>query len=77
MLSSDPVAFTFRGQDATLVVCRNNGDCWGRIRVVSTGEQFDVTTDDDLYDEVDEFAAQDFIDAAVDESNISPATGWL
>ena len=75
MIASDPVEFAFRGVAARMQVFRNDGFCWGRITVPSTGEKFDVNTAADHYDDADEDAIDAFIRASVFKKRVSPAIG--
>lgn len=75
MIQSNARQITFQGKPATLYVIRNNGECWGRL--VAGGEQFDVSANQDLYDEDDEWALDLFEEAAKLGSNVEPAISWL
>lgn len=77
MLNSEPVEFKFRGKPARMQVFRNDGFCWGRITVPSTGEKFDVNTAADHYDDTDEDAIDAFIRAARFKRCVEPAVGWV
>lgn len=70
MILSNEVEFTFMGQQASMVVMRNSGHCWGRI--FQGDSQFDVFIDDDVYDWDDEDAASEFIEAAKDPKKVTP-----
>lgn len=85
MLESDSIRIQHLNRPATICVMRNNGECWGRIRMLDgEREEFDVSApeDDDhdggdLYEWNDVDAREAFIEAAKDPSNVSPAVGWL
>ena len=60
---------------ALLFVLRNNGECWGRL-VLSDGEELDVVTSRDYYDQDDLVALSAFARAAK-RGRVQPAVGWL
>lgn len=66
------IPITFRGAPAALHVIRNDGYCWGKVTTAG-GEQFDVGSDDDLYDEPDEVAEAILEDNAARDEHVGPA----
>ena len=64
LISELVVPFTYEGKPAQMYVLRNDGYCWGRI-VTESGQELDVTTEADHYDQEDEIAADAFIEAAL------------
>lgn len=75
MIESDERPIKFRGQPATLTVMRNNGVCWGRVRVGT--KQFDVVTRADHYDDDNADALDAFERASRHPRCIEKAQGWL
>lgn len=71
MFTSTPFSFTYQGAPAQMVVCRNDGYCWGQFTV--GGKKFDVVSADDAYAWTDSDAAAAFILAAQDVRNVSQA----
>jgi hypothetical protein len=63
MIFSPPYPFEFRKQPAQMYVVRNDGFCWGRI-VLKDGTNYDVATQRDHYERIDEEAAEAFMNKA-------------
>lgn len=76
MIESASKAITYQGKPARISVMRNDGFCWGRIRLADDGTQLDVTTRRDQYDEPDEVALAAFIRASQRPQRVEPAVGW-
>lgn len=76
MFFSEPVEFKFRGHPALLSVFRHDGHRWGRV--VSRGDDIDITVGANLYDETDSAAAETLIRAiGAEAASVEPALGWI
>ena len=71
MFMSQPFPFTYQGEPSNMVVCRNDGFCWGTF--VAGDKKLDVVTIDDHYDRDDVLAADAFIKASIDPTNVKEA----
>lgn len=76
MLISHSRDITFRGKPARLYVLRNNGYCWGRV-VDDRGNEWDISTQADHYDDTDEDALDAFQSASHRGRCIEVAIGYL
>ncbi|MCC6248470.1 MAG: hypothetical protein IT499_12040 [Rubrivivax sp.] len=74
MFSSDGRQITYKGRPALLFVLRNNGECWGRL--VVGGEELDVCTTRDHYDDDDATALAAF-ERAARRGRVEATAGWL
>jgi hypothetical protein len=68
VLISEGFDFEYNGEQATLVVVHNNGECWGEFETAS-GKRLALVPRGDYYDEPDEMAAERFIDLAMHDTD--------